>query len=144
MEENKKEKIVIENRTIEELLRDLRIEKQWSYMNIVAELSKLGIVVEEKQVKKWEYGLEYPDLNTIYKLSEIYFIPCESFVMAKSNSYNKGYQAIHKTFIRWFCYLTGISLKLGYILCNGFIYMALILAFLFLITMCNQFVAMKR
>ncbi len=144
MEEEKQEKIIIEKRTIEELLRDLRTEKQWSYMNVVVELNKLGIFLQEKEVKKWEYGLKYPDLDTIYKLSEIYFIPCETLVMAKSNSYNKGYQAIHQTFIKWFCYLTGISLKIGYIMTNAFIYIALVISFLFFIEMCNMYLELKR
>ena len=54
---------IIETRTIEQLLRDLRQEKEWSYWNVVDELTRKGIILNEKTIKKWEYGLEYPDLD---------------------------------------------------------------------------------
>ncbi len=110
-----KEEIILEERTLEQLLKDLREEKQWTYIQMVEELNKIGLVVDEKKVKKWEIGLEYPEINEIYKLSELYFIPSDNFVMAKSNSYKQGLESIHATIIKWICYLTGISLKVGYI-----------------------------
>lgn len=97
----------LEKRSIEELLTDLRKEKNWSYIDVVQALSKMNVFVDEKMIKKWEIGLEYPDTNTLYKLSELYLIPATDFVTAKNNSYTKGSQAIHKTFIKWFCYITG-------------------------------------
>ena len=112
LKENKK---IVETRTIEELLKDLRTKKDWSYWNLVEELSKRNIMIDEKRVKKWEYGLEYPDLDTIYRLSEIYEIPSENFVIAKNNSFKEGFETIHMEFIKRFCYITGISLKIGYI-----------------------------
>ena len=110
-----KEEIILEERTLEQLLKDLREEKQWTYIQMVEELNKIGLVVDEKKVKKWEIGLEYPEINEIYKLSELYFLPSDNFVMAKSNSYKQGLESIHATIIKWICYLTGISLKVGYI-----------------------------
>ena len=107
LKENKK---IVETRTIEELLKDLRTKKDWSYWNLVEELSKRNIMIDEKRVKKWEYGLEYPDLDTIYRLSEIYEIPSENFVIAKNNSFKEGFETIHMEFIKRFCYITGISL----------------------------------
>ena len=53
------------DRTFEELLYDLRTQRQWKYVDVSLELYKLGIVVDEKTIKKWEVGLSYPDLNTI-------------------------------------------------------------------------------
>ena len=110
-----KEEIKVEERTLEQLLKDLREEKQWTYMHVVQELNQIGLIVDEKKMKKWEIGLEYPELDEIYKLSELYFIPSEDFVTAKTNSYQEGLESIHATLIKWVCYLTGISLKVGYI-----------------------------
>lgn len=113
--EKTKEELKVETRTLEQLLKDLREEKNWTYLHVVEELHKIGLVVNEKKVKKWEIGLEYPEIDEIYKLSELYFVASENFVMAKSNSYQEGLASIHATFIKWFCYLTGFSLKIGYI-----------------------------
>ena len=129
----KKEKESIEERTIEELLKDLRISKKWSYLNVVVELNKLGIITTEKKIKKWEYGLEYPDLDTIYKLSEIYFVPSDNFIVAKGNSFEKGYNSIHMTFIKWFCYLTGATLKVGYVAFYVVLTLAVILSLMYFV-----------
>lgn len=113
--ENTKEELQVEKRTLEQLLKDLREEKNWTYLHIVEELQKLGLTVDEKKVKRWEIGLEYPEMNEIYKLSELYFVPSDNFVMAKTNSYQEGLASVHATLIKWVCYFTGISLKIGYI-----------------------------
>lgn len=145
----KKEKdTIVENKSIkaeemgiEELLIDLRNKKNWNYIDIIQKLSNMGVLVDEKMIKKWEIGLEYPDTDTIYKLSELYLIPATDFIVAKNNSYTKGSQAIHKTFIKWFCYITGFSIKAGYIITYIFLYVALIGAFLFFISKCNELLA---
>ena len=142
-EENKINKI-IETRTIEQLLRDLRQEKEWSYWNVVDELSRKGIILNEKTIKKWEYGLEYPDLDIIYKLSEIYLVPSENFVIAKNNSFKEGYETIHMELIKRICYITGISLKVGYIAMYVFIGLALIWALLFFIGKCNEYLLVRN
>ncbi len=139
----KENKNIIENRTIEELLKDLRKEKGWDYCNLVEELYKKNIVVDEKTVKKWEYGLEYPDLDIIYKLSEIYLIPSQNFVMAKNNSYKEGFETIHMEFIKRLCYITGISLKIGYIGMYIVIGVVLIWSLLFFIGKCNEYLLVR-
>ena len=102
------------DRTFEELLYDLRTQRQWKYVDVSLELYKLGIVVDEKTIKKWEVGLSYPDLNTIYKLSELFFVSSQDFLNAKEISLKKSYNSIHMTIIKWFCYFTGFTLKFGY------------------------------
>ena len=72
---------------IEELLIRLRNEKGWSRVELMSKLSNKTI--EEKDIKKWEIGLEYPDLDMIYELSAVYQVPSEKFVEAKNNSYVK-------------------------------------------------------
>lgn len=111
---NENDEIKLEKRTIEELLKNLREEKNWSYLNVMEELQKVGIVTDEKTIKKWEYGLIYPDSDTIYKLSEIYEFPSQKFIEAKNNSFQKGLKSVHMTFIKWFSYFTGISIKIAY------------------------------
>ena len=142
--EKAKEKLEIETRTLEQLLKDLREEKQWTYMHIVEELNKIGLIVDEKKVKKWEIGLKYPEIDEIYKLSELYFVPSDNFIMAKSNSYKQGLESVHATLIKWICYLTGISLKVGYIFFIIVIYGGLIGSLLFFVSNLNLVVEMGK
>ena len=142
--EKAKEKLEIETRTLEQLLKDLREEKQWTYMHIVEELNKIGLIVDEKKVKKWEIGLKYPEIDEIYKLSELYFVPSDNFNMAKSNSYKQGLESVHATLIKWICYLTGISLKVGYIFFFIVIYGGLIGSLLFFVSNLNLVVEMGK
>ena len=135
-------RIIIKNKRII-YLKDLRTKKDWSYWNLVEELSKRNIMIDEKRVKKWEYGLEYPDLDTIYRLSEIYEIPSENFVIAKNNSFKEGFETIHMEFIKRFCYITGISLKIGYIAMYVVIGLALVGALLFFISKCNEYLLVR-
>lgn len=138
------EELKIEERTLEQLLKDLREEKHWTYMHIVENLNKLGLQVDDKKVKKWEIGLEYPELDEIYKLSELYFIPSDNFVMAKTNSYKQGMESVHATLIKWVCYFTGLSLKIGYVGFYVIIALALIGALMFFVGNLNKVVEMGK
>lgn len=135
---------VIEKRTIEQLLKDLRVQRDWSYWNVVEELTRQGVILNEKTIKKWEYGLEYPDLDVIYKLSQIYSVPSENFVIAKNNSFKEGFETIHMEFIKRICYITGISLKIGYISMYIMIGLVLIGALLFFIGKCNEYLLVRK
>lgn len=134
---------VIEKRTIEQLLKDLREQRDWSYWNVVEELTRKGIILNETTIKRWEYGLEYPDLDVIYKLSQIYSVPSENFVIAKNNSFKEGFETIHMGFIKRICYITGISLKVGYISMYVLIGLVLIGALLFFIGKCNEYLLVR-
>ncbi len=140
----KDENLKIEKRTLEELLIDLRKERNWTQINVIQELNNLGVFVDEKIIRKWELGLEYPDNNTLYKFSELYFFPVENLIMAKNNSYSEGMNSIHKTFIKWFCYFTGLSFKLCYAAFFVILYGALIISFMYFINMCNFFIESRR
>ena len=142
--ENAKEELKVETRTLEQLLKDLREQKDWTYLHIVEELNKIGIAVNEKKVKKWELGLEYPEINEIYKLSELYFVPSDDFIMAKTYSYQEGLASIHETLIKWICYFTGISLKIGYVGFYIIITAALIGALMFFVGNLNTVVEMGK
>lgn len=134
----RKTKENVENTTlIEILLANERKKKNWDYFDLAKKINDTNI--NEKTVKKWEYGLLYPDLNTIYKLSEIYNIPSEELVQAKNNSMNKGLGFIHFKFIDWFCYITNASIMVSIVLHLLFIYIiAPILALVFFV-FCIQF-----
>ena len=125
--------------TIEQLLIKLREQKNWTYLELMEELNKKGIILKEKDLKKWEWGLEYPNLDIIYKLSEIYMVPSEDFVNAKNNSYTQGLNKVHIKFINWICYLTEMSFKFTYMLMWLFIFFGLAYAFWFFMDKVDYF-----
>lgn len=86
MEENKQ---VIEERTLEEVLLELRESKNYTYLDITEKLNQKGTYIEEKIIKKWELGLIYPSTDELYLLSEIYMFPVVDLIQAKNNSYKK-------------------------------------------------------
>ena len=133
----------IEKRTLEELLRDLRTQKDWTYYNVLEELANRNAIIKEETVKRWEYGLEYPDLDMIYRLADIYGIPSEDFIIAKNNSFKEGFESIHMFFIKNICYATGVSLKIGYIAMYVIIGLALLGALMFFIGKCSEYLAVR-
>ena len=64
--------------------------------------------------------------------------------MAKSNSYEKGMNSIHMTFIKWFCYITGISLKIAYWLMYAVLGISLIGALMFFTGKVEEFMEVRR
>ena len=99
----------VENTTlIEILLANERKKKNWDYFDLAKKINDTNI--NEKTVKKWEYGLLYPNLETIYKLSDIYDIPSEELIQARNNSLNYGYKNIRFKFIDWLCYIANFSI----------------------------------
>lgn len=128
----------LEDLTIEELLIKLREEKDWTYIHLMQELNKLGKIVKEKELKKWELGLEYPNTETIYKLAQIYVIPSEIFINAKNNSFKRGNNLINLRLIKWICYFTGISLKIGYWVFMITLGLLLIFALWFFVSMAGE------
>ena len=81
-----------------------------------------------------ELGLSYPDLDTIYKLSEIYKVSSTEFVKAKNSSYEKGLAGINKKIIRWFVYTLNVSFYVGVVLTIILYVLALALVLLFFVT----------
>lgn len=120
--------------TIEELLHELRTKNNLSYLELSEKINDRSIT--EKTVKKWEKGLEYPNLNIIYQLSEIYNIPSEDFLKAKDNSFKSGLAGINFQAVKWICYFLDISIKAGTIITILIVVLLLIGSFWFFITMC--------
>ena len=105
----RKTKENVENTTlIEILLANERKKKNQDYFDLAKKINDTNI--NEKTVKKWEYGLLYPNLETIYKLSDIYDIPSEELIQARNNSLNYGYKNIRFKFIDWLCYIANFSI----------------------------------
>lgn len=133
----KNEKENLENKKgIEELLVELRTKKGLSRIELLEKLENSNLT--EKDIKKWEIGLSYPDLDTIYKLSEIYRIPSTEFVKAKNNSYENGLAGINKRIIRWFVYTLNVSFYIATILTIIFYATALIFALWFFVSIASQ------
>ena len=70
MEENKQ---VIEERTLEEVLLELRESKNYTYLDITEKLNQKGTYIEEKIIKKWDGRGHWPvsgprDRNTAGRL----------------------------------------------------------------------------
>lgn len=121
---------------IEELLIRLRNEKGWSRVELMTHLSNKEM--KEKEVKKWEIGLKYPDLDTIYELSEIYGVPSSDFIQAKNNSYVKGLGAVNMFLIKWICYFLDVSMKVGMALTMLFYAFMLIFSLWFFVLMAES------
>lgn len=112
--------------TLEIILQNERLKRGWNYQHVSDQLNLSDITA--KDIKKWEYGFEYPDLNKIYKISELYEIPSEILVQAKSNSYEENLHSVHKIFIKTICYIFNLSIKTGVIFSYIFLYILLPLA----------------
>lgn len=110
MENNEEKEEII----IEEFLKRLRESKGWTYNDVAYNLNDTNILAED--IKKMESGLEYPDWDVMYKLSELYKIPVEEFVKAKEYSYEKLKNLFSVTAIKWINYLFGISFKVSMVL----------------------------
>ena len=129
----------IETKTLEEVLLELRTKNNWTYLNIMDKLNEKGKYVEEKIIKKWEIGLIYPTTDELYLLSEIYMYPVTNLIQAKTNSYKKGMDAIHYRIIKWFCYITGASMKVSIVAVYIFLLIAFIFSVKFFIDCANMF-----
>lgn len=112
--------------TLEVILQNERLKRGWDYKHVADQLNAANI--DAKKVKKWEYSFEYPDLNTIYKISELYQIPSEILVQAKSDGYAEGLHSVHKIFIKAICYIFNLPIKAMVIFSYIFLYVLLPLA----------------
>ena len=135
MEKDKKNKNEFGER-IEELLIRLGKEKKWSYAELLVHLKDKTLT--EKDIRKWEIGLKYPDLDMVYQLSEVYRIPSEQLLQAKNNSYEKCMGSINKVTIKWICYFLDVSIKVGTALAILLYIGLFIFALLFFTTAASQ------
>lgn len=69
-------------------LYEIRKEKGLLESELVEKINMVN--VQEINIKKWERDLEFPDLDIIYKLSEIYMIPSAEIIDRKQKTLQEG------------------------------------------------------
>ena len=62
------------------------------------------------------HDMEFPDLEKMYKLSEIYHVPIEELMQVRTQTLEEGLKGVHKTLIRFIGYVLGFSIYGIYIL----------------------------
>jgi len=109
-------------------LYETREENGYTELELVEKINQQNVQV--KNVKKWERDLEFPDLDAIYKLSEIYGIPSAEIIEKKNQTLQAGVEGINMFVIRMISLMLGISIYGTIIISNIVIYGALILVFI--------------
>ena len=109
-------------------LYELREERGYSELELVEKINQVNVQV--KNVKKWERDLEFPDLDSIYKLSEIYGIPSAEIIERKNQTLQTGVDGINMFVIRMISLMLGISIYGTIIISNIVIYGVLALTFI--------------
>ena len=131
--ESKEDDIEVKDKKgIEDLLIELRKKEGLTIVELLEKINDSNL--KEKDIKNWEIGLNYPDLDTIYKLSEIYKVPSTEFVQAKNNSYEKV-AGVNKKIIRWIAYTLNVSFYVGTVITVLIYVGALTFAFMFFLSM---------
>ncbi len=87
---------------------DLRYKKGWTIEEFAEKANIESITI--KKVRKWEHDLEFPELEEMYKISEIYEIPAEILMQVRTNTLQEGIKAVPKTLIRIISYILGFSI----------------------------------
>lgn len=119
-----------------EWLYELRKEHNLTYEELV---NKINIPkVQVKNLRKWERSLEYPDLDTIYKLSEIFKIPSEELLSSKEETLKKGVGKINVRLIRTISYILNVSIYTAIWITRISLALALILAWMYFVGVCKQ------
>ncbi len=112
-------------------LYDLRCKKEYTIEELV---EKIGMDnVRLKNIRKWEHDLEFPNLDQMYKLSEIYKVPIEVLMQVRTQTLEEGLKGVHKELIRLLSYILGFSIYGMLILCYIIIFAAFIYAIWFFI-----------
>lgn len=112
-------------------LYDLRCKKEYTIEELV---EKIGMDnVRLKNIRKWEHDLEFPNLDQMYKLSEIYKVPIEVLMQVRTQTLEEGLKGVHKELIRLLSYILGFSIYGMLILCYIIIFVAFIYAIWFFI-----------
>ena len=95
-------------------LYDLRCKKEYTIEELVQKIDMPNVTI--KSVRKWEHDMEFPDLEKMYKLSEIYHVPIEELMQVRTQNLEEGLKGVHKTLIRFIGYVLGFSIYGIYIL----------------------------
>lgn len=89
-------------------LYDLREKRGYTIEELAGKINMNTVTI--KTIKKWEHDLEFPNLDQIYKLSEIYEVASQEFMQVKTETLQEGVKGVHKEIIRFIGYIMGISI----------------------------------
>ena len=117
-------------------LYDLRMKKEYTVEELVEKLNM--VTIKSKNIRKWEHDLEFPNLDQMYKLSEVYRVPIEELMQVRTQTLEEGLKGIHRGIIRFLGYLLGFSIYGTIILSHILVYGTLIIVFLNLVAMAYQ------
>lgn len=117
-------------------LYDLRCKKEYTIEELAEKINMETVTI--KGIRKWEHDLEFPNLDQMYKLSEIYEVPIEELMQVRTETLEEGLKGVHKTIIRLLGYLLGFSIYGTIIIGYTIIFATLIFSFLFFITAANR------
>lgn len=112
-------------------LYDLRCKKEYTIEELVQKMNMEKVNI--KSIRKWEHDIEFPNLDQIYKLSEIYEVPAEELMQVRTQTLEEGLKGVHKELIRLLSYVLGFSIYGMLILCYIIIFVAFIYSILFFI-----------
>ena len=112
-------------------LYDLRCKKEYTIEELVQKMNMEKVNI--KSIRKWEHDIEFPNLDQIYKLSEIYEVPAEELMQVRTQTLEEGLKGVHKELIRLLSYVLGFSIYGMLILCYIIIFVAFIYYILFFI-----------
>lgn len=117
-------------------LYDLRCKKEYTIEELAEKINMETVTI--KGIRKWEHDLEFPNLDQMYKLSEIYEVPIEELMQVRTETLEEGLKGVHKMIIRLLGYLLGFSIYGTIIIGYTIIFVTLIFSFLFFITAANR------
>lgn len=117
-------------------LYELRKEKGFSEYDLVEKINMRNVQVIN--IKKWERDLEFPDLDAIYKLSEIYQIMAAEIIDKKQKTLQAGVDGIHIYIIRILSLFMGISIYGTIWFCRIIIGLTLIVVTLWFYSLGNR------
>jgi len=109
-------------------LYETRKERGYTELELADKINQHN--VEVKNVKKWERDLEFPDLDAIYKLSEIYGIESAEIIQKKNETLQSGVDGINMFAIRMLSLMLGISIYGTIIIWNIILYTTLVWVFI--------------
>lgn len=89
-------------------LYDLRCRNGYTIEELAMKINMRTVTI--KTIKKWEHDLEFPTLEQIYKLSEIYEVASAEFMQVKTATLQEGMKGVHTEILRIIGYIMGISI----------------------------------
>lgn len=111
----------MEHKDLGKYLKELREKANLTQPDVA---DKVGVKVIN--VKRWEMELEYPELEEMYKLSELYQVSCEDLL-----NYKKEALSASERFIRGINKFFGVTFITGRTIFYAILIIALIGAFVF-------------